>query len=124
MSKEEIVVQMQKINQLSDEDQRYLYGECDRWCMDNFEEGLQIVAILEKDNHENGIAHCYIRNLDNGLCYDVRGESRCDEEIIAYTGVNYFSDNVEEYIFEDIESFKKFLKWIDFEIIRESYLAG
>ena len=40
MSKEEIVVQMQKINQLSDEDQRYLYGECDRWCMDNFEEGL------------------------------------------------------------------------------------
>ena len=103
MSKEEIAEQIQKINQLPDEDQRYLYGECDRWCLDNFEEGLQIVAIMEKDNHENGITHCYLRNLDNGLCYDVRGESSCDEEIITYTEVNYYSGNVEEYIFNNIK---------------------
>lgn len=124
MSKEEIVEQIQKINQLSDEDQRYLYGECDKWCLDNFEEGLQIVAIMERDNHENGITHSYLRNLDNDLCYDVRGESGCDEEIIAYTGVDYYSNNVEEYIFDNIEDFKMFLKWIEFEVVREYYLAG
>lgn len=124
MSKEEIVEQIQEINRLPDEDQRYLYGECDRWCLNNFEEGLQIVAIMENDNHENGIVHCYLRNLDNGLCYDVRGKSNCDEEIIAYTGVDYYSSNVEEYIFEDIEDFKMFLKWIEFEIVRVYYLAG
>ena len=105
MSKEEIVEQIQKINRLPDEDQRYLYGECDRRCLNNFEEGLQIVAIMEKDNHENGIIHCYLRNLDNGLCYDVRGESGCDEEIIAYTGVDYYSNNIEEYIFDNIEDY-------------------
>ncbi len=124
MSKEEIAEQIQKINRLPDEDQRYLYGECDRWCLDNFEEGLQIVAIMEKDNHENGITHCYLRNLDKGLCYDVRGESSCDKEIIAYTGVDYFSNNIEEYIFDNIEDFKMFLKWIEFEVVREYHLAG
>ncbi|MBC5744672.1 hypothetical protein FMM74_014070 [Lachnospiraceae bacterium MD308] len=124
MSKEEVAEQMQRINQLSEEEQRYLYGECDKWCLDTFIEGLQIVAIMEKDNHENGITHCYLRNLDNGLCYDVRGEYGSDEEIIAYTGVDYYSNNIEEYIFDNIENFKKFLKWIDFEIIRQYYLAG
>lgn len=124
MSKEEIVKQIQKINRLSDEDQRYLYGECDKWCLNNFEEGLQIVAIMEKDNHENGITHCYLRNLDNDLCYDVRGESGCDEEIIAYTGVDYYSSNIEEYVFEDIEDFKMFLKWIEFEAVRRYHLVG
>lgn len=102
MSKKEIIEQAKRIGQLTDEDQRYLYVECDKWCLENFEEGLQIVDIMEKDNHENGITHSYFRNLDNGLCYDVRGTSGCDEEIIAYTGVDYYSDNVEEYIFEDV----------------------
>jgi len=45
---------------------------------------------MERDNHENGIIHSYLRNISTGLCYDVRGESGCDEEIIAYTSVNYF----------------------------------
>lgn len=124
MCKEEIAEQIRKINQLPDKEQRYLYGECDRWCLDNFEKGLQIVAIMEKDNHENGITHSYLRNLDNSLCYDVRGESGCDEEIIAYTGVDYFSNNVEEYIFDNVDEFKMFLKWIEFEVVRECYLAG
>lgn len=124
MSKEEIVEHIQKINRLSDEDQRYLYGECDRWCLDNFEDGLQIVAIMEKDNYENGITHSYLRNLGSGLCYDVRGESGCDEEIIAYTGVDYYSNNIEEYIFDNIKDFKMFLKWVDFEVVRKYYLAG
>ena len=124
ISKEELAVQIEKINQLPEEDQRYLYGECDKWCLENFEAGLRIVAIMERDNHENGITHSYLRNLDNGLCYDVRGESGCDEEIIAYTGVDYYSNNIEEYIFDNIEDFKKFLKWVDFEVMREYYLAG
>lgn len=124
MSKEDMIEQMQRIDQLSDDNQRYLYGECDRWCLENFENGLQIVAIMEKNNHENGITHSYLRNLDNGLCYDVRGESGCDEEIIAYTGVDYYTNNVEEYIFDNVEDFKLFLKWIEFEVVREYYLAG
>lgn len=123
MSKEEIAEQIQKINSLSEEKQRYLYGECDRWCIENFEEGLQIVAIMESNNHENGITHSYLRHPDNKLCYDVRGESGCDEEIIAYTNVDYFNDDIEEYVFDNIYDFKKFLKWIDFEIEREGYLA-
>lgn len=124
MVKKEIVNQIQRINHLSDDDLKYLYGECDKWCLDNFKDGLQIVAIMEKDNHENGITHSYLRNLDSGLCYDVRGESGCDEEIIEYTGVNYYSGNVEEYTFENIEDFKMFLKWIEFEIVKDYYLTG
>jgi len=30
IDKEELVNQIQRINQLSDEEQRYLYGECDK----------------------------------------------------------------------------------------------
>lgn len=97
-------------------------------CLANVIDGVQIT--LKKDyrqqvyNYENGITHCYLRNLDNGLCYDVRGESSCDEEIITYTEVNYYSGNVEEYNFENIEDFKMFLKWIEFEIVKDYYLAG
>ena len=123
MRNEEIAEQIQQINLLSEEEQRYLYGECDKWCIENFEDGLEIVAIMESDNHENGIAHSYLRNPYNQLCYDVRGESGCDEEIIAYTGVDYFNDEIEEYVFESLYDFKKFLKWVEFEVVREGYLA-
>lgn len=47
----------------------------------------------------------------------------CDEEVIAYTGVDYFNDDIEEYIFDNIYDFKKFLKWVEFEVIRKGYLA-
>lgn len=124
MNKEKITDHIQKINQLSEEEQRYLYGECDKWCLDNFEDGLQIVAIMERDNHENGITHSYLRNINTGVCYDVRGVSKCGEEIVLYTGVDYYSNNIEEYIFDNIRDFKKFLKWIDFEIIKQYHLAG
>ena len=43
---------IRKINLLSQEEQRYLYGECDRWVLNNFKNGLEIVAIMEKDNYE------------------------------------------------------------------------
>lgn len=101
----------------------YLYDGCDKWCLANFKEGLQIVAIMEEDNHENGIVHSYLRNPVNGICYDVRWESSCDEEIIAFTEIEYDPDNIEEYVFNDIEDFEMFLKWIDFEIVRTYYLA-
>lgn len=124
INKDELVAHIQKINKLSDNDQRYLYGECDKWCLENFEDGLEIVVIMERDNHENGITHSYLRNLDNGLCYDIRGESGCDREIIAYTGVDYNSSDIEEYIFDNINDFKKFLLWIEFEVVRDCYLVG
>lgn len=124
MSERDIIKQIQRIEQLPENDQRYLYGECDKWCLENFEEDLQIVAIMERDNYENGITHSYLRDPDNRLCYDVRGESDCDEEIIAYTGVDYYSNNIEEYVFNNVEDFKMFLKWIDFEAIRKDYLVG
>lgn len=115
---------IQLINQLPEDDKRYLYGECDRWCLDNFEDGMRIIAIMESDNHENGITHCYLRNTDTGYCYDVRGESGNDEEILLYTGIDYYSNNIEEYIFDQIDDFKKFLKWIEFEVMRTEFLAG
>lgn len=123
INKEEFVSQIKRINQLSEENQRYLYGECDKWCLENFGNGLQIVAIMENDNHENGITHSYLRDLETGLCYDVRGEFSCDKEIISYTAVDYYSNNIEEYVFDNIEDFNKFLRWIDFEVERVYYLA-
>lgn len=123
MSNEEITEQIREINTLPEEKQRHLYGECDKWCIENFEDGLEIVAIMESDNHENGITHSYLRNPENKLCYDVRGEKGCDEEVIAYTGVDYFNDDIEEYIFDNIYDFKKFLKWVEFEVVREGYLG-
>lgn len=62
MSKEEIAEQIREINVLPEEKQRYLYRECDKWCVENFEYGLEIAAIMESDNHENGITHSYLRN--------------------------------------------------------------
>ena len=115
---------IRKINLLPQEEQRYLYGECDRWCLENFEYGLEIVAIMERDNHENGITHSYLRDSITGYCYDVRGESGNDEEILAYTGVAYCSDNIEEYVFDRIEDFKMFLKWVEFECMREGFLVS
>ena len=76
---------IRKINLLPQEEQRYLYGECDRWCLENFEYGLEIVAIMERDNHENGITDSYLRDSITGYCYDVRGESDNDEEIQLYS---------------------------------------
>lgn len=114
---------IRKINSLPKEKQRYLYGECDRWCLDNYEDGLKIVAILERDNHENGILHCYLRNEKTGYCYDVRGESGNNEEILLYTGISYHSDNIEEYVFDNKKDFEKFLKWIEFECIRQTFMV-
>ena len=92
--------------------------------MDNFEYGLEIVVIMERDNHENGITHSYLRDSITGYCYDVRGESGNDEEILTYTGVDYCSDNIEEYVFDRIEDFKMFLKWVEFECMIEGFLVS
>lgn len=124
MELNELTVHIKHINQLSKEDQRYLYGECDKWCLNNFEEGMQIVAIMERNNHENGITHSYLRNPKTGYCYDIRGESGNNKEILLYTGVNYESSNIEEYVFNRIEDFKRFLKWVEFECMREYFLVG
>lgn len=121
--KEKISEYLRNINRMSDEESKYLYGYCDQWCISNFKNGFCIVAIMEKDNHENGITHSYLRNPSTGLCYDVRGECGYDKDIIAYTGVDYFSGNTEEYVFDNINDFKKFLAWIDFEVVKKYFLA-
>ena len=72
----------------------------------------------------NKLVFAGIYQKDNGLCYDARGKCGCDREIIAYTGVDYNSSDIEEYIFDNIDDFKKFLLWIEFEVIRGYYLAG
>lgn len=111
-----------KINKISEEDQRYLYGECDRWVLDNFERGLEIVAIMVTENHENGIEHCYLRNKITGCCYDIRGELGSDDEILQYTGVIYSQNSIEEFVFENLNDFKKFLKWVEFEQIKNCFM--
>lgn len=124
MNGNELTEHIRKINLLPEKEQRYLYGECDKWCLENFEDGLEIVAIMEKNNHENGITHSYLRNELTGCCYDIRGESGNDEEILMYTEVEYYSNDIEEYVFDRIEDFKMFLKWIEFECIREDFLVS
>lgn len=113
---------LNEINSLPKERQKYLYGECDYWVRDNYKDGLEIVAIMQKDNHEDGITHCYLRNPDNGLCYDVRGEKKTDEDILCYTGIDYFSSNTEEYVFQNLEDFEAYIKWIEFETEKQDYL--
>lgn len=110
------------INAMDEESQRYLYGECDRWILNNFRNGLDIVAIMERNNHENGMIHSYLRNRISGCCYDIRGEFGCDEDILRYTSVDYESSDIEEFVFEELNDFRKFLKWLDFEIIRDLFI--
>lgn len=110
-----------KINKMDEEDQKYLYGCCDDWVLKNFKVGLEIVVIMTH-NHKKGIEHCYLRNSINGYCYDVRGESENDECILRYTGVVYECNSIEEFVFENLDDFKMFLKWVEFEKIRDYFM--
>lgn len=74
------------------------------------------------DKHENGIEHCYLRNKIIGCCYDIRGEFGNDEDILRYTGVNYNQENIEEFVFQRVEDFKKFLKWVEFEQVKDCFM--
>lgn len=121
VNKDLLAEDIQYINGMDEESKRYLYGECDYWAKENFETGLEMVAIMEQNNHENGIIHCYLRNKDSDCCYDVRGEFGCDAEILRYTGFDYYTTIVEEFVFENINDFKKFLKWVEFEQVRDLF---
>lgn len=122
MDKEKITNAITEISNLSDEQQKYLYGRCESWVKENFKDGLEIVSIMESDKHEEGIVHCYLRNPDDGCCYDIRGEIESDEDILAYTGIDYNEDDIEEFVFESLEDFKTYLKWVDFEMIKDNFL--
>lgn len=115
---------MKKINQLTQEEQRYLYGYSDNWVMNNFKDdmNMEIVVIMQRDKHENGIIHSYLRDRVTGCCYDVRGKFRSNEEIIKYTDVKY-TDDIEEYIFYSIKEFEMYLSWVDFEMMKEEYMV-
>ena len=121
IDKELLAEDIRHINELKEELQRYLYGECDCWVLNNFENGLEIVAIMERYNHENGMVHCYLRNKISGCCYDVRGEFGCDTDVLRYTEVDYEESNIEEFVFEELNDFKKYLRWVDFEQVRDLF---
>lgn len=121
MEKEEIAEAITKIGELSKEQQKYLYGECENWVKKNFTNGMEIVVIMESDKHEEGIVHCYLRNRNNGLCYDVRGEMNDDREVLLYTGIDYNLDNIDEFIFECLDDFEMYLKWVDFEMVKDQF---
>ena len=108
---------------MSDDEQKYLYGKCENWVKQNFTAGMEIIAIMESDKHEEGIVHCYLRDPNNGLCYDIRGEMKDDREVLFYTGVDYSMDNIDEFIFECLADFEMYLKWVDFEMVKEQFLA-
>ena len=112
-----------KINKMPDYLQKFLYGECDKWCVQNFKPGFEIVAIMVENSHEDGIVHAYLRKSDTRQCYDIRGEMENDEVIIRYTGIDYYEDNIEEFVFYTIEEFERYLKWVDFERVKTQYLV-
>ena len=124
MDKNKCAEHIRQINLLSAEKQQYLYGKCDEWCLNHFKTGFEIVAIMQSDNHKNGIIHCYIRNPKTEHCYDVRGEFDNNVDILTYTGIDYNSDTIEEHVFNTISDFKTFLHWIESEIIREEFLVN
>lgn len=112
------------IQSLSEEEQNFLYGDCYLWCILHFHdyEGVQIAAVMDCHHHENGIAHCYLKNPETGMCYDARGASDDEEYMAAYTGITIYPESMETYIFTSIEDFEMFLQWIDFEIIKDNFL--
>ena len=110
------------ISELSPEEEKYLYGNCDKWVKEHFSDGLEIVAIMMENNHEEGIVHCYLRNPDNGHCYDVRGEFETDEEIMEYTEVDIIEDDIDQFIIDTLDDFELFLKWAEFEIVKDEFL--
>lgn len=113
------------IQSLSEDEQYFLYGGCYSWCISHFHdyEGVQIAAVMDRHHHENGIVHCYLKNPDTGICYDVRGASDNEEYMTAYTGITLYPECMETYLFSSIEDFEMFLKWIDFEIIKNDFLV-
>ena len=100
------------------------FSACERWIFENFNDNgdMEIVALIQTDFRENGLLHCYLRDIGSGVCYDVRGEFEKDEDIILYTGVDFWELDIEEYAFYSVEDFKRFLRWLDFEMVRDHYL--
>ena len=118
----ELTPEVNSTNELSPEEEKYLYGNCDTWVKDHFSDGLEIVAIMMENHHEEGIVHCYLRNPDDGHCYDVRGEFDTDEDLMEFTGVDIIEDNVEKFIIDRLDDFELFLKWAEFETVKDEFL--
>ena len=111
-----------KLNELSPEEEKYLYGNCDTWVKEHFSDGLEIVAIMMENHHEEGIVHCYLRNPDDGHCYDVRGEFDTDEDLMEFTEVDIIEDNVDKFIIDRLDDFELFLQWAEFETVKDEFL--
>lgn len=122
MYKELLCEDIAEIDKLPEEKQQFLYGLCDKWVIDNYIPSLEIVAIMLED-HGYGIVHSYLRHVGTGICFDIRGEFKNDEDILRYTGIRYGYNSIEEYVFENLNDFKKYLQWVDFERIKEQFMS-
>ena len=112
------------IRQMPDEQQDFLYGLCDQWARDHFNPDCQIKAVMWKNAHNKGLIHCFLYNHKIQKYIDVRGEydSLCD--ILRYTGVNVYDDEIELYSFSSVEDFDRFISWVVFAYREEVFDYG
>lgn len=112
------------IRQMPDEQQDFLYGLCDQWARDHFNPDCQIKAVMWKHAHSKGLIHCFLRNTKTQKYIDVRGE--CDSlcNILRYTGVNVYDDEIELYSFSSVEDFDRFISWVVFAYREEVFDYG
>lgn len=105
------------IEECSEDEKRYLYGECDCWIKENFEPGYTIVALVDCDNR---LLHCYFMDEKHEVYRDVRGESYDETDITEYIET---TGTVTEYNFSNIRDFSIFIDWIDFEMNKEDHFV-
>lgn len=125
----ELAKDIAEIQKMSAYQKSFLYENSAEWCDKNFDDyykkfygrgGIQITAIVDS-NHENGLIKAYLRNFKTEKCFDVRGEFATDQDILRYTGIDYESDSIEKFTFDSYKPFRLFLRWLDFEKVKEQY---
>lgn len=115
-SKELMAKDILPIRQMPMQNQEYLYGLCDKWAKEHFDPNFQIIAVMLKHVHSLGLVHCFLYNVSTQKYIDVRGEYDSIYDILIYTGVNVFTDELEVYSFSSVEEFDCFIAWLEFEI--------
>ena len=91
---------------LTDEEDYFLHGNCHQWCINNFKSGDEIIALVEYDEdiEKDALLHSFIKR--NGQFCDVRGCTNNFDNILDIFDYGEFDD----YVFKSVDAFKKFLE--------------
>lgn len=95
---------------LVEKDLDFVHKICNKWTIDNYQQGDKIVLLLDEYLYEEGyLSICIIHSclIRNGFFMDIRGWTSSLEDLL--TDFDY--SNYIEIRFNDIMSFKKFLKY-------------